>query len=40
MYIATKARKTGNDPRNLKGFLYDIFKEQLIRLFFIEDFDL
>jgi len=40
MYIATKARETGNDPRNIKGFLYDILKEHLIRLFFPEDFDL
>jgi len=40
MYITTKARETGNDPRNLKGFLYDILREQLIRLFFVEDFDL
>jgi len=40
MYIAAKARETGNDPRNLKGFLYDILREQLIRLFIAEDFDL
>jgi len=38
--IAAKAHETGNDPRNLKGFLYDILREQLIRLFFVEDFDL
>jgi len=31
---------TGNDPRNIKGFLYDILKEHSIRLFFAEDFDL
>jgi len=40
MHIAAKARETGNDPRNLKGFLYDILREHLIRLFFAEDFDL
>jgi len=40
MYIATKVRETGNDPRDLKGFLYDILREQLIRFFLVEDFDL
>jgi len=40
MYIAAKTRETGNDPRNIKGFLYDILREQLVRLFLIEDFDL
>jgi len=40
MYIATKVREAGNDPRNLKGFLYDILREQLIKLFYVEDFDL
>jgi len=40
MYIAAKARETGNDPRTLKGFLYDILREHLIKLFFVEDFDL
>jgi len=40
MNIATKVREAGNNPRNLKGFLYDILRDQLIRLFYVEDFDL
>jgi len=40
MYIAMRTRETGNDPRDLKGFLYDVLREQLIRLFIAEDFDL
>jgi len=40
MYIATRACETGNDLRDLKGFLYDILREQLIRLFIVEDVDL
>jgi len=40
MNIATGVREDGNDPRNLKGFLYDILREQIIRLFYVEDFDL
>jgi len=40
MYIATRTRETGHHPYNIKGFLYDIFKEQLIRLFVAEDDDL
>jgi len=40
MYIATRTRETGNDPRDLKGFLYDVLRKQLIRLFIAEDVDL
>jgi len=37
MYIATKVRETGNHPHDIKGFLYDNFKELLIRLFVARD---
>jgi len=40
MYIAIRTRETGNNPRDLKGFLYDILTQQLIRLFIAEDVDM
>jgi len=40
MCIATRTRETGNNPRDLKGFLYDILREQLIRLFIAENVDM
>jgi len=39
MYIATRTRESGNDPRNIRGFLFDILYQQLIRLFVAEDVD-
>jgi len=40
MYIAAKTRETGNHPQNITGFLYDVFKAQLLRLFVAEDSEL
>jgi len=40
MYIATKTRETGHNPHDIRGFLYDIPRQQLIRLFLVEDVDM
>jgi len=40
MYIADKTPETGNHPRNITGFLYNVFKAQLLRLFVVENSEL